>query len=204
MTLVSKLSLQLKQQENKKQAKLYSTTMYTSAARVEAERAGVAVKGQGAVKQRTSVLLGTRGAGGPQRDRRKRRNEKLSTSHTNTDRSRSHFLTHIGPRARRSPRISSFLPVLLDSLFMASRCKSDPWKALGYLDTTLCVYPSLTVAVVAAAVLHLSPKSCAGLLSTRMRPSLCILTPQQHPSNHSTHVHTRAVDLRTGDHFVSC
>lgn len=52
MTLVSKFSLQLKKKKRKvnKQAKLYSTTMYT-ASQVKRERAGVTMKGKG-VKRR--------------------------------------------------------------------------------------------------------------------------------------------------------
>lgn len=50
MTLVSKLSLQFKKRKKvNKQAKLYSTTMYT-ASRVK-ERAGVTMRGKG-VKRR--------------------------------------------------------------------------------------------------------------------------------------------------------
>lgn len=51
MTLVSKFSLQLKKKKKvNKQAKLYSTTMYT-ASQVKRERAGVTMKGKG-VKRR--------------------------------------------------------------------------------------------------------------------------------------------------------
>lgn len=105
MTLVSKLSLQLKQQQNKKQAKLYSTTMYTSASQVEAERAGVAVKGQGAVKQRTSVLLGT---GGNHRETGGSGEMRNSPHHTQTQTGQGAIFSHTSDRKPSLP--SDLLP----------------------------------------------------------------------------------------------
>lgn len=165
MTLVSKLSLQLKKKKVNKQAKLYSTTMYT-APRVKRaswrrERAWNGDSGE------TRVRLGTetwaladhretggewRGGGGgdaspdeePHRAEQHRPPPHHTQTHTQTDQGAifSHRSDWLGFHCRRDPpRAAShyLLPPCSSRPFdlppSTLHCKSDLSKALGYLHT---------------------------------------------------------------------